>query len=337
MAVYPRGATFQANFMVKGQRVRKDGFDSAEAAEKWEAAARKSVLLGKSVDELLGKPSPATGVTSLRQLLDATAQRWWYGTRNEQNSLKNAEDCLTFFGEHSSPNSIDTASVDRLIAHFKSKSLEDSTINRKLAALSKMLKHGSTRGWVDKLPCIERKREPKGRIRWLTADEEKAVLAWCENQEFITLKQLIIVLIDTGIRLGEAMELTWDNVDTYVRIWKNKADHARSVPATTRVLTEIAERKKRCPKDETHVFWDTNHDRVHDTWEKLRKDLKMVDDPHFIPHMLRHTFCSRLVQRNVAIATVQALAGHKSITTTMRYAHLAQSNLEQAIKLLEVA
>ena len=54
-----------------------------------------------------------------------------------------------------------------------------------------------------------------------------------------------------------------------------------------------------------------------------------------VMHALRHTFCSRLVQRGVPILTVKELAGHKTMDITLRYAHLAPHNLVNAIAALE--
>ena len=53
-------------------------------------------------------------------------------------------------------------------------------------------------------------------------------------------------------------------------------------------------------------------------------------------HTLRHTFASHLAMRGVPLGAVQALLGHSTITTTMRYAHLAPSTLRTAIDLLDL-
>ena len=54
----------------------------------------------------------------------------------------------------------------------------------------------------------------------------------------------------------------------------------------------------------------------------------------FTWHCLRHTFASRLVMAGVDIRTVQELMGHKSITMTMRYAHLSPEHSAAALEKL---
>ena len=52
-------------------------------------------------------------------------------------------------------------------------------------------------------------------------------------------------------------------------------------------------------------------------------------------HTLRHTFISRLVQAGRPLPEVAALAGHRAITMTLRYAHLTPSHLRAGIQALE--
>ena len=55
----------------------------------------------------------------------------------------------------------------------------------------------------------------------------------------------------------------------------------------------------------------------------------------FVFHDLRHSFASRLVMSGVDITTVKELLGHKTLTMTLRYAHLAQSHKARAVEMLE--
>ena len=59
------------------------------------------------------------------------------------------------------------------------------------------------------------------------------------------------------------------------------------------------------------------------------------DDTDFVPHCLRHTCASRLVQKGVHLQVVQQWLGHRAIQTTLRYAHLAPKNLNSARDVLE--
>jgi site-specific recombinase XerD len=67
----------------------------------------------------------------------------------------------------------------------------------------------------------------------------------------------------------------------------------------------------------------------------MREHLGLDRDEQFVIHALRHTFASRLVQRGVELATVSKLLGHRSLLTTMRYAHLAPHNLQAAVEVLD--
>jgi site-specific recombinase XerD len=53
-------------------------------------------------------------------------------------------------------------------------------------------------------------------------------------------------------------------------------------------------------------------------------------------HILRHSFCSHLAMRGVPARSIQALAGHRNLTTTERYLHLSPRAIDDAIRLLEL-
>lgn len=55
------------------------------------------------------------------------------------------------------------------------------------------------------------------------------------------------------------------------------------------------------------------------------------------PHILRHTFCSHLAMRGAPALSIQRLAGHEDMQTTLGYMHLAQGETERAIRLLDSA
>jgi len=54
-------------------------------------------------------------------------------------------------------------------------------------------------------------------------------------------------------------------------------------------------------------------------------------------HRLRHTFCSMLASEGAPPGAIQKLAGHASISTTMKYMHVSPTSLDAAIGLLDRA
>lgn len=78
---------------------------------------------------------------------------------------------------------------------------------------------------------------------------------------------------------------------------------------------------------------------------KAYKDLKKsftsalrrakIQDFHF--HDLRHTFASQCVMAGVDLTTVKELLGHKTLTMTLRYSHLAPAHMVKAVDVLNTA
>jgi integrase len=333
MAVRQRGASFQADFSIGGKRYRKD-FDTNQEAEQWEQDVRNAAKRGEPTPVV----SSANGdVRTMKELLFKTTERYWKGSKGEATAVKNAEDCLTVLGEGRNPSSISERHVDDLIAHFRGMKLSNSTINRKLAALSKLLHHGYKLGCVTRIPTIDRLKENENRIRWVTKEEEDKLLAHFLFTGKLSMRDLCILLIDSGLRLGEALRLEWkDTEGGWLRVWEAKNGKSRSVPQTTRVKAMLETRRLKVSKDEP-VFSDLDKWSAEYAWRSARTAMNLLDDDQFVLHALRHTFCSRLVQRGVIIQTVKELAGHKAIQMTLRYAHLAPANLVDAMKVLDSA
>jgi integrase len=322
-----RGRKFQVDLTHKGERFRAS-FNTRPEAELAEAEATAAFLRGERPS--IAGPAKAESLQNLRELATATYTRHWVGTKAEATSLKNAEDCVTALGEGLSPSKVDERAIDAMIASFEKKGLSGATINRKLAALSRMLNHAYSRGVIKRVPKIERRRESEHRIRWYTRDEEAKIVGYFRAVK-PELATLTILLVDTGLRLGEALRLGWSDIQAdNLTIWKTKGGKPKTVPLTARVKVELA-KLTRTPGP---VF-DLTGDQCEHYWTQMRERLGYSEDPQFVIHALRHTFCSRLVQAGVPITTVKELAGHSTIQTTMRYAHLHPGNLSDAIRVLE--
>jgi integrase len=60
---------------------------------------------------------------------------------------------------------------------------------------------------------VTKPREPRGRVRFLADDERNRLLFACDASACRELKQIVVLALSTGMRLGEILNLSWDDVD----------------------------------------------------------------------------------------------------------------------------
>lgn len=210
------------------------------------------------------------------------------------------------------------------------------TVNHKISHLSKMLDVAMDKGWISAKPKLPRRKPGKHRIRWMDEVEEHKVLTMCRQLGLHDLYDLIVVAVDTGFRRSELLGLKrndYVNGMLHLHAGQTKTDKARAVPATERVMSILKTRLENVSPN-GRLFDMTIH-QLRKQWWDMKTAMGLDEDGQFCVHMLRHTCASRMVQRGVPLAVVQAWMGHSSITTTMRYAHLAPNSLAEGKKALE--
>lgn len=267
--------------------------------------------------------------------------RLWKGTKSEVTASVNTRSAVDFFGENNIVEDLSVKQIDDYVLHLEQKGNTNATINRKLSSLSKMLKFALDREYITKIPKIEKKKESNGRIRWLTDEEEKNLIGYFNETHRKDLCNLIVFLLETGARVGEALSVNWKDVDrNVVSFWDTKNNTPRSVPITRKVAIALASQNgAQTETEETQKrdgpFCHIDYSEFHYLWQKAKNSLGFKDDDQFVPHCLRHTCASRLAQAGVPLITIKEFMGHKSIQVTMRYAHLAPNQLEKAREALE--
>ncbi|MFP5077007.1 tyrosine-type recombinase/integrase [Rhizobium sp. YIM 134829] len=220
--------------------------------------------------------------------------------------------------------------LDRLIAALRKRGNSNATINRKMAALSKLLRKAFKMGDIHSLPEFRRQKEKSGRIRFLDQDEEARLFAAIRTRNE-TYYNFCIFLVDTGARLGEGIALRWTDIhQNRVTFWVTKSGRSRSVPLTARALETVIRRKKRLGP-----FADIDQQHFRATWNHAKVEVGLGTDSDVVPHVLRHTCASRLVRGGIDIRRVQMWLGHQTLQMTMRYAHLASQDLDMCVPILE--
>lgn len=328
MSVKPRNKGFEAYITgSNGKRYRKT-FPSREEAVEWEAKIKLALAQGKDPAEVVRTDSRTNW--TFQQALKANYEANWRGIKSEKTAMLNAHACMDFFGRDRSVKVINTEQVQSFIEFCRSKGNSNATINRKTAALSKILRYAYQTEKIDKIPHIPRLREALKNERFLSEVEEQNVYTLLIQWDREWLADLVAFLLNTGCRIGEALKLKREHVkETQVIFYDTKNGKNHTVPLNEKARTALDKQLNRVDGDRVFPYTYT---KVEDEFKRVCEVLEI--DCTVTLHTLRHTFGSRLVQRGVPIQTVSKLMNHSSLQVTMRYAHLSPSNLTEAINVL---
>ncbi len=221
--------------------------------------------------------------------------------------------------------------LDYLVGCLRNGGNSNATINRKLAALRKLLKKAHRMGEIKSLPEFIRLKERAGRIRFLEQDEEDALFGAIRgrSEEYY---RLAVFLVDTGARLGEAIGLHWNDIGrNQVTFWITKSGKSRTIPLTKRAQKVLRAAKPARGGPFIHI----KQQKFRTVWHAAKEDCCLGDDADVVPHILRHTCASRLVRGGIDLRRVQMWLGHQTLQMTMRYAHLATRDLDACLPVLE--
>ncbi len=174
-------------------------------------------------------------------------------------------------------------------------------------------------------------------IRLVTTIARKAKLRVRERD-----LAMVVLFLHTGVRVSELTNLESPNVDlerSQIKITRkgNKEQYLHLNGETVSALARYL--AKRPQAQNGRFFVGTNGGNLNRSYVYglIRRYLKLADIKKGKrgPHILRHTFCTRLHQKGVAPFTIRDLAGHKSLNTTMRYIRIENKEQAEAVDRLE--
>ncbi len=210
-----------------------------------------------------------------------------------------------------------------------------SSVNRERALLSIIFAIAVNFDYCDSNPCknVRRFKEDGRRVRVLSHDEEVRLMEVLSVKQ-PDLKPIAVIALGTGMRRGEIIGLGWKDIDfekglIYLRAGKTKSGKARIAPMNSDVRATLMELRE--VKSEGQIF-PFNADSVSYRFSILCDKLGM---PDVTLHTLRHTFDTRLIERNINPFVVKELMGHATLAQTNHYSHVSVGELHQAVKTLE--
>lgn len=266
----------------------------------------------------------------------------WY-INHGQKDVRSFKSRMSFIVEEFGERIADEIKPSEIDTWLGAHDWAPATKNRYKSVLSKTFKIALADGKVSSNPArlVQQRPENNARIRFLSNDEEKVIRAAISKRCPRHMEELDIAL-NTGMRKSEQYSLEWPEVSfrrKRIRLDETKNGSGREIPMNKTCLTALEALYARRPHDgrvcQSKYGEDLNDSRK---WFELvigdaAKQIPSLTG--FTWHCLRHTFISRLVMKGVDLRTVQELAGHKTISMTVRYAHLAPEHNQAAIEKLD--
>jgi len=326
-----RGNSFQVIVQVNGERKSTTAPTLDAAIEAREHLI--SVLKGEVVEgHAPGRPAIQQEWT-FREAGDYCVEHHWSVNSTEghtRRQKRHISEFIEFFGEHVKLSVITGEDVDAFIAHqVKEHKITDSTINRKLSTLSKLMNEAMDQNKLKSKPKIRFRRASGGReLAFLNDSDYKHVLAFIERigeQDFI---DWFLVMYGTGFRPNELLTVKARHCDFHlgkhgvINLWGDTVTkkHQRSIPMT-KVVSEVIERRLTNLSSDAYVFPFSAY-WIRDRWASVRSHMQREDDSEFTPYILRHTCATNLARNGKSAVHIMKWMGHRNIQTSMNYIKL---------------
>jgi integrase len=233
---------------------------------------------------------------------------------------------------------IDQVAIDRCRRLVLGPEASPSTVRRGvIVPIRAVLLHAHRRGWCDR-PSFEIPREIEGRTRYLLPDEAERLIAAAAPH----IRTLLILLLGTGMRMAEALELDWRDVDLQggrAILWpdQTKARKRRNValpPCVVATLANLPHREGRViRRSDGRAYADRRREgggQIKTAWKATLRRAGL--DRELTPHDLRHTWASWHYALHRDVLALKIAGGWSAVELVERYAHLLPAKQEPAIQ-----
>lgn len=254
-----------------------------------------------------------------------------------------------FSGKHL--NEITTKQIDeykrkRVNSQFtrpgwrKSKKTKPGTVNRELACLKAVFRQAELWEEVESRPTANVKllKETENPPRLLSGQEVTRLLEGMPDH----LRAVVGVAVYAGLRSSEVKRLKWQDIDFKNSMLSVVSRHGkatknyktRHIPLSSELVELLRQHPHRLGTK--IVFASLDGGYRYDFKKSLKSAAKAAGIEKITMHQLRHFFCSHAQMCGVDARTVQKWMGHKNITTTLRYSHVAPDHEQAAIQRLNL-
>jgi integrase len=359
MSLYKRGGVWWYKFWINGQLIRESSKSDSKTLAKDAERYRRREL--ESAYNRIPKRE--------RMPLFSHAADLWLANKAglAESSRERYEQCAEHLKKEFGKRLVCDVDAND-IAEYRGKrlaaDLSNRTVNYETGTLRGILRQFGLWGPIaDRVKALP-ERHDVGRA--IPAEDEAKLLAAASHSRSPALLPLVVISLDTGMRLGETqalrrrdLSLVWKNGtiqrgEVTVPKSKTAAGTGRMIPLSRRVCACLSLWLERFPEagpdsflfpyhkvgmagnSRLPVLYDVDLNRPMGSWRKAWRIASKAAGVRYRPHDMRHTFISRLAENpKVSEQTIKALAGHVSRQMLERYSHIRSEAKQAAIQALE--
>ena len=337
MAVRKRGNSWQIDYLdPTGRRVRQSFKKKKDAEAEWgkrvSLIAEKRYLDVKKDYNAIFRELVEKYTENFQHQRSFSTKRCYFGRLKD------------YFGENTRLSNITYLECETYMNKLRTRLTriggmirKPAAINREMGLLNTMFNKAVEWDMMEQNPFTKGKslhlKENNKRTRFLSEEEIERLLVECKHAPH--LHRLVEAAINTGMRKEELLSLKWSQIrNGLIYLVETKTQEPREIPINATLERIFKEIRKEDGLAYEYVF--TKHGkRINHIRPAFKGALRRAGIEDFRFHDLRHTFASHLIMKGASLKEVQELLGHADIKMTMRYAHLAQENKTNAVRLLD--
>ena len=170
-------------------------------------------------------------------------------------------------------------------------------------------------------------------VRYLKPDEEERLFKVLPEY----LKGIVIVALNTGLRKSNILELRWEQINfdfNFIEVLENKGNKHILIPLNEKLIQFFSNKPDVERKGYIFINPETGlpYKDIKKAWSTA---LEKANIENFRFHDLRHTFATRLIEKNIDIVVAKELMGHADISTIMIYVHSDADRKKNAINVID--
>lgn len=232
--------------------------------------------------------------------------------------------------------------LNEFIAYSR-KECSETTINKRIGILKRAIRSLEIESIeLAKILSLKKLKEVRRSYEMFKPGELKKVVRFVQSlpnniPNYLMYKTFILILIDTGARVGEVLAIEKKHIDlknTEILLKKTKTKIERTVffnDDTSECIKDILNINNKSK----FLLWNDDKQRSMN-YDDVRYVMRLLEEKckikNIYPYMFRHTFATKLIEHGADVFTVKELMGHEKLTTTQIYTHLSKAHIKKEYK-----